>query len=38
MVAGNPSRSTYNASNFADQAVSFVCLGTYCIYSDGTTC
>ncbi|KIP07217.1 hypothetical protein PHLGIDRAFT_35537 [Phlebiopsis gigantea 11061_1 CR5-6] len=26
MVAGNPTRSSYNASNFADQAVSFVCL------------
>ncbi|GJE85355.1 DUF1996 and WSC domain-containing protein [Phanerochaete sordida] len=26
MVAGNPMRDTYNASNFADQAVSFVCL------------
>lgn len=28
MVAGDPNRKTYNASSFADQAVSFVCLGT----------
>lgn len=27
MVAGSPTRDTYNASNFADQAVSFMCLG-----------
>lgn len=26
MVAGSPTRDTYNASNFADQAISFVCL------------
>ena len=26
MVAGNPNRGTYNASSFADKAVSFVCL------------
>lgn len=26
MIAGNPYRRTYNASSFADQAVSFVCL------------
>ncbi|PSS37504.1 hypothetical protein PHLCEN_2v711 [Hermanssonia centrifuga] len=26
MLAGSPVRDTYNASNFADQAVSFVCL------------
>ncbi|KAH9912318.1 WSC-domain-containing protein [Epithele typhae] len=26
MVAGNPSRKVYNASNFEDQAVSYVCL------------
>lgn len=28
MVAGDPLRATYNASSVADQAVSFVCLGT----------
>ena len=28
MVAGDTNRKTYNASSFADQAVSFVCLGT----------
>jgi hypothetical protein len=28
MIAGDPYRSTYNASSIADQAVSFVCLGT----------
>ena len=27
MVAGDTNRKTYNASSFADQAVSFVCLG-----------
>ncbi|WVQ64088.1 uncharacterized protein L199_002247 [Kwoniella botswanensis] len=27
MVAGNPSRTTYNASNYADKAISYVCLG-----------
>ncbi|WWC73344.1 uncharacterized protein I206_107311 [Kwoniella pini CBS 10737] len=27
MVAGNPSRTTYNASNYADNAISYVCLG-----------
>ena len=26
MVAGSPTRNSYNASNFADQAISFVCL------------
>jgi hypothetical protein len=26
MIAGTPGRTTYNASNFEDQAVSFVCL------------
>jgi len=26
MLAGNPNRRTYNASNFEDQAVSYVCL------------
>lgn len=29
MVAGSPVRDTYNASSFADQAVSFVCLGRF---------
>lgn len=33
MVAGSPTRSTYNASNFADQAVSFVCLGMLMLMS-----
>lgn len=27
MVAGDTNRRSYNASSFADQAVSFVCLG-----------
>ena len=27
MLAGDPLRRTNNASNFADQAISFVCLG-----------
>lgn len=27
MVAGSPTRGIYNASSFADQAVTFVCLG-----------
>jgi hypothetical protein len=29
MVAGSPNRRTYDASNFEDQAVSFVCLDYY---------
>ena len=29
MVAGSPVRGTYNATNHADQAVSFVCLGGF---------
>ncbi|WWC91451.1 uncharacterized protein L201_006397 [Kwoniella dendrophila CBS 6074] len=27
MVAGNPSRITYNSSNYAEKAISYVCLG-----------
>lgn len=29
MLAGNPNRRTYDASSFADQAISFVCLDYY---------
>ena len=29
MVAGDTNRRTYNASDFSNQAVSYVCLGTF---------
>lgn len=29
MLAGNPNRRVYNSANFAEQAISFVCLDYY---------